>query len=337
MVRLRRLRTASRTDDASETRQAPLGWRSIGKLRFPICRFSPLTGMPSVEARSFALSRPGSGCRPSCFTVPLKRVQPDALQCAGENLVGTVWGTVPFTGEDAGDLIVGHPGLRGFEQPIPQFAAPGQGGDRIYPHLHVEIGHCEAAPFDPGCRDISYSPVENHFFDQTAPPRLAVGIRGGQICPDLGQTTVNGHDLAVGGLAHRWWRDRSGRNWSGRGERSPGSPHLRQRTLPARLGVAGNQTVVQIDAIELTLCQSRSVPGALDLGFGRLRARHRIMLQPTSGTLDLGLGRVVDLPAGRARGFRVRPQTKAPARAGFFRMAETAEAVAHGWHGSPCG
>ena|GEM_PF-2330225 len=56
---------------------------------------------------------------------------------------------------------------------------------------------------------------------------------------------------------------------TGRGAaRGAGSPHLRQRALPATLEFAGNETVVRIDAIELPFRQGRSVSGALDLAFG---------------------------------------------------------------------
>jgi hypothetical protein len=52
---------------------------------------------------------------------------------------------------------------------------------------------------------------------------------------------------------------------------------------------------------------------------------------------SIGVAAVAAARSSRGARIRVRPQTKAPARAGFFRMAETAEAVARGWHGSPCG
>ena len=66
---------------------------------------------------------------------------------------------MPFMGEHTGDLIVWHSALREFGQAMDHFVAPGEGGDRIDPHLCFEIGDGAAAPYDPGQSDIPGAPA----------------------------------------------------------------------------------------------------------------------------------------------------------------------------------
>ena len=69
------------------------------------------------------------------------------------------------------------------------------------------------------------------------------------------------------------------------GERLLGRPNLLQRGLPATLEFGRDQTIVGIDAVELTFCQRRSVALALELAF-RAGAQRRVDLALGSAARD---------------------------------------------------
>ena len=104
---------------------------------------------------------------------------------------------MPFAGEDSGDLIVRHSAPGEFKQPVRHLLAPGELGNRTDRHLHFEIGHGTAAPYDPGEGNVTRPPVEDYLVHETAQQRFSMSIRCGCVRPDLRQTTGKGNDLAV--------------------------------------------------------------------------------------------------------------------------------------------
>src|SRR3954451_10978900 len=190
----------------------------------------------------------------------------DPLHRDGADLLRAVGRAMSLGGEDYGDLVVRQAGAGEIEQTLAHLRAARETGEGIDLHLHVKLADSPAAPHDPDAGNIALAAIENHLLDKAAQQCLALPGGSRRIRPDLRQAAGEDDDLAVKSLAHHRLRQRLRSRVPG--ERLLGRANLVQRRFPAMFQLAGDETVVRIDAVELPFGQGRFIPLALELTFG---------------------------------------------------------------------
>ena len=93
-----------------------------------------------------------------------------------EHLVIAVRGTVPLSGEEAGDLNIGHTIASEVKHASAHFYPSRELGDRVDLHFDLDIGYSATTPDDADEGDIVFTAVEHHLFDETPQQRLALSI-----------------------------------------------------------------------------------------------------------------------------------------------------------------
>ena len=174
-----------------------------------------------------------------------------------------------FARQDARDLVVVHLGARKLDRALLHIIASGEPRHRAHAHLHIDLADGASAPYDPRPGDIVLAAVEHHLLHETAQQRLAFGVARARISPDLRQAARQADDIVIDCLDDGNRRDRLRRRCSG--QRLLRSPDLPQGRLPAALQLGGNEAVVGIDAVELSLSKRRLVATAFELLLGTLR------------------------------------------------------------------
>ena len=124
--------------------------------------------MFSLAASSGAAERARGMGPPAAWLAHLDAgAAPDPPHRDWKDLFLAVRGAMTLTGEDRGDLIIGHAIAGKIEHTVAHFRSSGELGDGVDPHLDFEIGHGTAAPDDPDRGDIVLAAIEHDFFDET--------------------------------------------------------------------------------------------------------------------------------------------------------------------------
>src|SRR6516162_4067 len=96
---------------------------------------------------------------------------------------------MPLAGEDVGDLIVEHTGAREIKHAVAHFRTPREFDDGVDIHLHFEIGHSTATPYNPDRSQVVFTTVKDDLLDKAPQQRLALSIRGVFVLPYLRQAS----------------------------------------------------------------------------------------------------------------------------------------------------
>ena len=91
--------------------------------------------------------------------------------------------------------MVGVNSQREIEQAVAHFATSGEIGDRIHPHLHVELGHCAAAPHDAYLCPVARTPAHDDLVDEAAQQRLPMLSPRGRVCPEFREPITKSYNL----------------------------------------------------------------------------------------------------------------------------------------------
>jgi hypothetical protein len=189
--------------------------------------------------------------------------KPDTSNCAGQDLGASPWRAMSLSRQHSRDLVVIETVGGEFADALLHLGMAGKRCQRVYRHHDGQFGRSAAAPHDAHLRPVTRAPSYDDLVNQATQQRLAVLATGRWVCPELGELLTEGHNLRpqaridADSLARRG--DRPSRQCFFR------APQFDKSSLPSPLELAGHESVVGVNTVELTLGKHGLITQPLNL------------------------------------------------------------------------